>query len=162
MLSVSNTDYFDLELTVNGTPVRRRIPTHLRLLDFLREELGLTGTKEVCGEGECGACTVLLDGLTVDACLIFAVETHGMEITTIEGLSRNGNLTPLQQAFIDHHSVQCGFCIPGMILSGEQMLRDHEQLTREEIRQDLSGNICRCTGYQKIVDAIESVSRDRR
>lgn len=160
-MRVAKSHYFDLELTVNGKPVRRRIPTHLRLLDFIRQDLGLTGTKEVCGEGECGACTVLLDGLTVDACLILAVEAHHSELTTIEGVSRDGSLTPLQQAFIDFHSVQCGYCIPGMILSGEQILRNRKEFTREEIRRDLSGNICRCTGYQKIVDAIESVGREQ-
>jgi len=151
--------YFDLQLTVNGQSISRKIPTHLRLLDFLRDELHLTGTKEVCGEGECGACTVILDGVTVDSCLIFAVEAQGSRVTTIEGLGEKDHLTDLQQAFIDTHAVQCGYCIPGMILTGEQILRNRKQPSREEIKADLSGNICRCTGYQKIVDAIELAGR---
>ncbi len=148
-------EYFHLELTVNGRQVHREIPTDLRLLDFIRDHLNLTGTKEVCGEGECGACTVIMDGQTVNSCLIFAVEAHQSEIITIENLAEKGELTELQQAFIDHHSVQCGYCIPGMVLSGVQILKDHPDPSREDITADLAGNICRCTGYQKIVDAIQ-------
>ncbi len=159
MLKMKEIHYFDLQLTVNGQSISRKIPTHLRLLDFLRDELHLTGTKEVCGEGECGACTVILDGVTVDSCLIFAVEAQGSRVTTIEGLGEKDHLTDLQQAFIDTHAVQCGYCIPGMILTGEQILRNRKQPSREEIKADLSGNICRCTGYQKIVDAIELAGR---
>ncbi len=146
---------YHIHLKVNGKPVLAKVSAELRLLDFLRYELDLTGAKEVCSEGECGACTVVLDGKTVDSCLILAVETDGCEITTIEGLSHGKILNEMQNAFVDHHSVQCGYCIPGMVLSGEQILRDHTAPNREIIKADLSGNICRCTGYQKIVDAIE-------
>ena len=147
-----------IKVNVNGQTVSADISSELRLLDFLRYELDLTGAKEVCGEGECGACTVVLDGITVNSCLILAVEVDGAEITTIEGLSKNGTLNEMQKAFVDHHSVQCGYCIPGMVLSGEQIIKDHEQPLRDTIKEDLSGNICRCTGYQKIVDAIETVA----
>ena len=147
-----------IKVNVNGQTVSADISSELRLLDFLRYELDLTGAKEVCGEGECGACTIVLDGKTVNSCLILAVEVDGAEITTIEGLSKNGTLNEMQKAFVDHHSVQCGYCIPGMVLSGEQIIKDHEQPLRDTIKEDLSGNICRCTGYQKIVDAIETVA----
>ncbi len=148
-------DLFDLELTVNGKFVHQRIPTELMLVDFLREWLDLTGTKEVCSEGECGACTVQINGSTVDSCLIFAVETQGAEINTIEGIALGGTLSRLQQAFIDHHSVQCGYCIPGMILSGDQILNENPHPSREEVISAFAGNICRCTGYHKILDAVE-------
>lgn len=147
-----------IKVNVNGQTVSADISSELRLLDFLRYELDLTGAKEVCGEGECGACTVVLDGITVNSCLVLAVEVDGAEITTIEGLSKNGSLNEMQNAFVEHHSVQCGYCIPGMVLSGEQIIKDHEQPPRDTIKEDLSGNICRCTGYQKIVDAIETVA----
>jgi len=148
--------FFNLELSINGTVIQRKITTHLRLLDFIRNEIRLTGTKEVCGEGECGACTVMIDGKTVNSCLVLAVEAHKSEITTIEGLSTSSELTRLQQAFIEAHSVQCGYCIPGMILSGEQILKATSSPSRESIKKGLSGNICRCTGYTKIIDAIEN------
>lgn len=148
-------DWFDIEVTVNGRLVQRRIPTTMRLLDFLREELHLTGAKLVCGEGECGACTVFLNGKTVNSCLIFAVEAHGGEIVTIEGLGNRQRFTPLQRAFIEAHAVQCGYCIPGMILSAEYLLQRKPLPDRSEIREALAGNICRCTGYQKIIDAVE-------
>ena len=159
MIHPKKFEYIDIEMVVISQKVKKRIPTHLRLLDFLRDELGLTGPKEVCAEGECGACTVILDGKTVNSCLIFAAETEGSEIMTIEGLSANGELTELQQAFIDHHSVQCGYCIPGMVLTGEQIIKENPNLSREEITKKLAGNICRCTGYQKIIDAIEVTGR---
>ena len=152
--------YFDLELTVNNERRSHRVPTRLRLLDFIRDVLQLTGTKEVCGEGECGACSVILDGKIVNSCLIFACETHGSSITTIEGLAVNGELTDLQKAFISEHSVQCGYCIPGMIMVGEEILRGSDHPDRDEIKTGLSGNICRCTGYHKIVDAIEKVGKE--
>ncbi len=144
-----------LSVTVNGKLVEREIETHIRLLDFLRDELDLTGSKEVCGEGECGACTVLLDGQTVNACLILAVEVQGSRIITIEGLADTRDLTRLQQSFEDNHSVQCGYCIPGMVLTGEKLLERNPHPTRDDIKYELSGNICRCTGYHKIVDALE-------
>lgn len=151
---------FHLEVTVNGEMIQRDIPTHLRLLDFLRENLGLTGSKEVCGEGECGACTVILNGQTVNACLILAVEIHGGYVQTIEGLADTSELTDMQQSFEDHHAVQCGYCIPGMVLTGEKLLERIPQPTRDEIKYELSGNICRCTGYHKIVDAIEKAGSE--
>lgn len=148
---------YSITLKVNGKMVQAKIPAGLRLLDFLRNNLDLTGAKEVCGEGECGACTVVLDEKTVNSCLILAVEADRSEIVTIEGLSDGKKLSEMQKAFVEHHSVQCGYCIPGMVLSGEQIMKDYEQPDRDIIREDLSGNICRCTGYQKIVDAIEKV-----
>ncbi len=157
MIQSNHSENYTIRLTVNGKEIKKSVPSHLRLLDFIRYELDLTGAKEVCGEGECGACTVVLDGKTVNSCLILAVEVDGADIITIEGLSRKGTLNQMQEAFVEHHSVQCGYCIPGMVLSGEQILKDHQHPSREIIKEDLSGNICRCTGYQKIVDAIEIV-----
>ena len=159
MLRTEQTDWFDLDVTVNGQRVQRRIPTHLRLLDFLREDLRLSGAKEVCGEGECGACTVILNGQAVNSCLILAAETSGATILTIEGLRTAAGLDDMQQAFIDDHAVQCGYCIPGMILSAAELLRHDQHPTREQIRYALAGNICRCTGYQKVVDAVESAAK---
>ena len=149
---------FDLEITVNGRLYRRTVPTHLRLLDFLREELLLTGTKEACGEGECGSCTVLMNGLSVNCCLVLAVEAQGAEIVTIEGLAQGDTLNALQQAFVDCHAVQCGYCIPGMVLSAGQLLEDNPRPSRDEIGSALVGNICRCTGYHKIIDAVEQAA----
>jgi carbon-monoxide dehydrogenase small subunit len=145
---------FVIELTINGSPVKREIENHLRLLDFLRDECDLTGTKEVCGEGECGACTVILNGKAVNSCLIFAIEAHQSVITTIEGLSFENELDRVQQAFIDHHAVQCGYCIPGMIISGITHLEKDNKNDRNDISVALAGNICRCTGYHKIIDAV--------
>ena len=159
MITSQNHILTGLKVTVNGIEYSRRIPAHIRLLDFLRNELRLTGTKEVCGEGECGACSVILDGKLVNSCLILAVETNGAEIVTIEGFSDGKSLTDLQQAFIDNHSVQCGYCIPGMIVSGGQFLKESENPARPEIAEGLSGNLCRCTGYHKIIDAIEKVGQ---
>lgn len=159
--SPANPVLFDLELIVNGLLIRKKVFTHVRLLDFLRDELKLTGCKEVCAEGECGACTVLIDGKAVNSCLILAVETHGSAIKTIEGLEKDGELAPLQQAFIDFHSVQCGYCIPGMIMTGTQILKENPDPNRTQIKEDLSGNICRCTGYQKIIDAIEHTGKNQ-
>ena len=151
---------FKLSVTVNGKLVERDIVTHLRLLDFLRNDLGLTGSKEVCGEGECGACTIILNGQTVNSCLILAVEVQGGNILTIEGLANTQELSDLQQSFEDHHAVQCGYCIPGMVLTGEKLLERNTHPTRDEIKYELSGNICRCTGYHKIIDAIERTGGD--
>lgn len=155
MLHHPKPEHFLLELTVNSQKIQREVVTHLRLLDFLRDELNLTGSKEVCGEGECGACTIIMDGKTVNSCLILAVEAHESDIITIEGLADIEELTQLQQSFEAHHAVQCGYCIPGMVLSGEKLLERKVHPTRDEIKYELSGNICRCTGYHKIVDAIE-------
>ena len=162
MIHAAKTEYFDLEVIINGQAVRKSVPTHLRLLDFLRDEMNLTGTKEVCGEGECGACTVFLDGITVNSCLIFVVEAHGSEILTIEGLSSKENPSSLVKAFVEEHSVQCGYCIPGMVISGEQILKESENPTAGQIRYGLSGNICRCTGYHKFFNAVDNVEAGRR
>ena len=151
---------FELEITVNGLPVKRKIENHIRLLDFLRDECGLTGTKEVCGEGECGACTVILDSKAVNSCLIFAIEAHRSKITTIEGLTLKNGLDNVQQAFVDHHAVQCGYCIPGMIISGVTHLEDEKNNDRNDISIALAGNICRCTGYHKIIDAVYAAGKN--
>jgi carbon-monoxide dehydrogenase small subunit len=148
-----------MTLTVNGTPYEVAIEPHQSLLQLLREELHLTGTKEGCSEGECGACTVLLDGKTVDSCLIFALEAQGREVTTIEGLAQGDQLHPVQKAFAEYGAVQCGFCTPGMILAAKALLDSNPHPTELEIRQGISGNLCRCTGYVKIVEAIQAAAR---
>jgi len=148
-----------MTLTVNGTPYEVAIEPRQSLLQLLREELHLTGTKEGCSEGECGACTVLLDGKTVDSCLIFALEAQGREVTTIEGLAQGDRLHPIQKAFAEYGAVQCGFCTPGMILAAKVLLDNNPHPTELEIRQGISGNLCRCTGYVKIVEAIQAAAR---
>lgn len=153
------TQPFRLVATVNGKPVDLFVPPNRRLLDVLRDDLGLTGTKEGCGEGECGACTVLLDGRPVNACLVLAGEASGHEITTIEGLSQNGRLHPLQEAFLEAGAVQCGFCTPGMILAAKALLDVNPDPDLEAIRTALSGNLCRCTGYVKIIAAVRLAAR---
>ncbi|MFH1852468.1 MAG: (2Fe-2S)-binding protein [Candidatus Neomarinimicrobiota bacterium] len=158
MLFSDKPEYFDLSVTINGKLIRRTVLTHLRLLDFLRDDLRLTGAKEVCGEGECGACTVILDGKTVNSCLILAVETHGSTIQTIEGMTPASGFTELQKSFVDQHSVQCGYCIPGMVLSADQLQRDCNNPDHEAVKEGLTGNICRCTGYKKIIAAVEKGS----
>lgn len=157
MLNTDNPTICKIELTVNNNLTTHFIPTHLRLLDFLRNELNLTGAKEVCAEGECGACTVIMDGKIVNSCLVLAVEADGSEVTTIEGIGKENELSALQQAFVNYHSVQCGYCIPGMILAGEQLLKDNPNASEKEIKQGIAGNICRCTGYTKIIDAISAL-----
>jgi xanthine dehydrogenase E subunit len=147
-----------LNITVNGISHTLRIDPNLRLLDLLREELHLTGTKEGCGIGECGACTVILDGRAVNSCLILAGQCEGREITTIEGVTPGDDLSPLQQSFLDNGAVQCGFCTPGMILSAKALLDHNSTPTEAEIREAISGNLCRCTGYTQIVEAIQSVA----
>ena len=144
-------------LTVNGEAHGITVDDRNTLLEVLRNKLFLTGTKEGCGTGECGACTVLLDGQAVLACLTLAIDVQGKKITTIEGLAADGKLSPLQQAFIDFGAVQCGFCSPGMILSATALLSANPNPSRQDIQKALEGNICRCTGYNKIVDAIESL-----
>jgi aerobic carbon-monoxide dehydrogenase small subunit len=141
-------------LRVNGKTRRVRAFTDAFLLDVLRDQLALTGAKLGCGMGECGACTVLLDGAPVFSCLTLAIETQGREITTIEGLAKNGELDPVQRAFADAGGVQCGFCTPGMVLSARALLNETPRPTEAEVRRALSGNLCRCTGYGKIVEAV--------
>ncbi|MGA3085557.1 MAG: (2Fe-2S)-binding protein [Thermodesulfobacteriota bacterium] len=145
-LKVNDLEY-DLVIQVNRT-----------LTQVLRENLRLTGTKQGCSLGDCGSCTVLMDGQPVNSCLVLAVEAEGHEILTIEGLSEEGKLHPIQQAFVEHGSIQCGFCSPGMILSAKALLDKNPTPAKSEIREAISGNLCRCTGYQKIVDAIQAVA----
>jgi carbon-monoxide dehydrogenase small subunit len=147
-----------IHFTLNGKKTIVDTPPDRRAVDILREDLGLTGTKEGCGSGECGCCTVLVDGESRLSCLMLAVQLEGREITTIEGLAGEGGLHVLQEAFVESGAVQCGFCTSGMILSAADLLSGNPDPTREEIREGLSGNLCRCTGYQKIVDAVESAA----
>ena len=147
-----------LELTVNGRPRSVEVFPMARLLDVLREDLNLPGTKEGCGEGECGACSVILDGQLVNSCLVPAVQAQGATIITIEGLARGGDLHPMQRAFIRHNGAQCGFCTPGMVLAAVDLLGRTPHPTEPEIRAGLAGNICRCTGYVKIVDAVQTAA----
>jgi aerobic carbon-monoxide dehydrogenase small subunit len=150
-----------IPLLVNGEEHTVLVEARETLLEVLRERLFLTGTKEGCGTGECGSCTVLVDGEPVLACLTLAIDAQGKSITTIEGIAVEGKLSPLQQAFIDHGAVQCGFCTPGIILSATALLRKNPYAGRREIQKALEGNLCRCTGYNKIVEAIESVRSKR-
>lgn len=149
----------DIELTINGVRRQDRIPPRLTLADYLREKCGLTGTHLGCEHGVCGACTILLDGESVRACLIFAVQADGAELTTVEGIAGpDGELSAVQQAFRDHHGLQCGFCTPGFIVSVTTFLRDNPDPTDSEIRSGISGNLCRCTGYQGIVKAVRAAA----
>jgi aerobic-type carbon monoxide dehydrogenase small subunit (CoxS/CutS family) len=149
-----------LQLTINGERHEVMTEPHRTLLDVLRVDLGLTGTKENCLEAECGVCTVLLDGHAVNACILLAAQCQGRHVLTIEGLERGGRLHPLQQAFIDHGAVQCGYCIPAMILSAKAFLDECPAPTEAQVREALAGNLCRCTGYQKIADAVLAAARD--
>ena len=151
-----------LHCTVNGAAVEREIADDRTLLAFLREDLGLTGTKEGCGEGDCGACTVMVNGKSVNSCLYPALLAEGCEIITIEGIEKDGELSEIQKAFIRHGAIQCGFCSPGMIVSAEALLKRNPSPTEQEIRRGLSGNLCRCTGYQQMVDAIQEVAAARK
>jgi carbon-monoxide dehydrogenase small subunit len=145
-----------LEFILNGRPVEVWIPPHETLLAVLRDGLGATEVKDGCGEGVCGTCTILLDGTPVNACLLLGVQVEGHAVMTVRGLSGPGGLHPLQQAFLDHEAAQCGFCTPGMLLVAYAFLHDHPAPSREQIRAALAGNLCRCTGYTRIVDAVES------
>lgn len=151
-----------IELKVNGESREVLVEPRTTLLQVLREDLGLTGTKQGCNTGDCGACTVLIDNHPVLSCLTLAIEAQGKEILTIEGLNQQGGLHPLQQSFIDHYAVQCGFCTPGMILSAKALLDRNSHPTEEEVREAISGNLCRCTGYVKIVEAILAVVNDQQ
>jgi len=147
-----------IEVHVNGTARPATVEPRLTLADFLRERCHLTGTHLGCEHGVCGACTVLLDGEAVRSCLVFAVQADGAEVTTIEGIAPDGELSPVQAAFRDHHGLQCGFCTPGFVLSATAFLRDHPQPSDDEIRTGLSGNLCRCTGYQGILVAVRAAA----
>ena len=147
----------DITLTVNGTTVTRRVAARQHLVDFLRDELGLTGSHIGCEHGVCGACTVRVDGEIVRGCLMLAVQADGCRVETVEGLSDSKELEKLQKAFHEHNALQCGFCTPGMLMAAQDLLSRKRSVSREEIRAHISGNYCRCTGYQAIVDAIEEV-----
>ncbi len=152
-----------IDFSLNGSPVSVEVPASATLLTVLRQHLDLTGTKEGCDIGECGACSVLLDGRLVTSCLVLACQADGRKVITIEGIrSPGGGPNDLQQAFIDYGAVQCGFCIPGMLLAGEALLADNLRPSRLEIRTAIAGNLCRCTGYQQIVDAIQATAQGRR
>jgi carbon-monoxide dehydrogenase small subunit len=150
----------EIVFILNGEPVQMEIEPHLFLLQLLRDVIGLTGTKEGCGMGDCGACTVLVDGKAVNSCIFPAVDIEGRRITTIEGLADDqGNLHPLQKAFIENGAIQCGYCTPGMVLSAKALLDENPNPTEEEIQRGIAGNLCRCTGYLSIVRAIKAASK---
>ena len=152
------TDCIDISLKVNGDPVCFGVSPSARLIDILREDLELTGAKLGCGAGECGACSVLLDGRVVNSCLVLSVECDGSSVVTIEGLALGRELHPVQQAFVDRGAIQCGYCSPGMIMTACALLEENPSPTEQEVRRALEGNLCRCTGYRKIIDAVLSVS----
>lgn len=146
-----------VEFKLNNQQIEVEAQPHWTLLDVIRDELGLTGTKKGCEKGECGACTVLLDGENVNSCLILIGQVEGKEVTTIEGLSKNGKLDPIQKAFAEKGAVQCGYCTPGMIMSVKALLNKNPVPTKSEIKDGISGNLCRCTGYKQIIEAVEAV-----
>jgi carbon-monoxide dehydrogenase small subunit len=150
---------YPLTLTVNGVPHELTVDPRERLLDVVRYRLDLTGAKEGCGTGDCGACTMLLDGKPVTSCMVLALAANGAEVTTVEGLARPGELSALQQAFVDHTALQCGVCIPGFLVNATALLRENPNPTEEEIRYHLQGNLCRCTGYKKIFEAVLDAAR---
>lgn len=152
-------DALDISLNVNGRPVTVHVPPHRSLLDTLRESLGLTGAKKVCNEGDCGACTVIVDGRTVYSCLTLAITCEGRSIETVEGLATDGELHPVQQAFVDHDAYQCGFCTPGQVMSVVALLRADPEARPEDVRRAVSGNLCRCGAYTNIVAAGVAASR---
>jgi aerobic carbon-monoxide dehydrogenase small subunit len=149
-----------LEFTVNGTAHRVDIDPAERLIDVLRDRLDLTGTKEGCGEGECGACTVVMDGVAVNACLVLGLQAWGREVLTVEGLARDGHLDALQRAFMAEGAIQCGYCSPGMLMSAKALLLRNPHPSESEIRTAIAGNLCRCTGYTKIVQAVQAVAQE--
>ncbi|MCH7887424.1 MAG: (2Fe-2S)-binding protein [Candidatus Marinimicrobia bacterium] len=150
---------YNITLEVNGIKYSKTVDSRKLLLNFIREDLHLTGTKEACGEGECGSCTIIMDGKALNSCLILAVEADTAKITTIEGLEINGELDTIQQGFVDEHGVQCGFCIPGFIMTARAALNSNPDLKNSEIRSVVAGNLCRCTGYVKIFKSIEKALR---
>jgi carbon-monoxide dehydrogenase small subunit len=151
-----------ITLTINGARESLDVPANTTLLQLLREKLALTGTKNGCAAGECGACTVMMNGEPVTSCMVLAVEAEGAEVLTVEGLAQEGRLDDLQQAFVDEGAVQCGFCTPGFLMSGASLLAEHQHPTLEQIRQSITGNLCRCTGYYTIIKAIEKAAQASR
>ncbi|MCP3688730.1 MAG: (2Fe-2S)-binding protein [Gammaproteobacteria bacterium] len=151
----------EINFNLNGSPVRVTVPVTMNTLTLLRERLNLTGTKYGCGEGECGACTILMDGKSVNACLMFAVDCDGRQLTTVEGLLTDSDNDSLRNAFADKGAVQCGFCSPGMMMQATHILQQNPDADRWQIQRGLEGNLCRCTGYKKIVDAVVSVSKQK-
>jgi carbon-monoxide dehydrogenase small subunit len=151
-----------IKVTINGSLERLDVPSNLTLLQLLRDRLALTGTKDGCEAGECGACTVLVDGNPTNSCLMLAVEADGREVTTVEGLSRDGQLSSIQEAFVANNAVQCGFCTPGMVITAHALLQRNPQPTEAQIREALVGNLCRCTGYVRIIRAIQEASDTER
>ncbi len=149
-----------LNFILNEEPVSLEIDENARLLDVIRDVAGLTGTKEGCGVGECGACTVILEGEAVDSCIVLAASVEGKHVTTVEGLAKNGKLDPVQQAVLDHHALQCGFCTPGFLMSAKALLDKKPNPTRDEIKMAIAGNLCRCTGYQQLVEAFEDAAKE--
>ncbi len=150
-----------IQFTVNGSVYDVEVDLRRTLLEVLREQLGLTGTKKGCNDGNCGACTVLVNGKPMNSCLILAVEAHGKEITTIEGMATDGKLHPLQEAFVNFNALQCGYCTPGMLLTAKAFLEENPHPTEHDVRRAVSGNLCRCTGYQRFVNAILAVSEGK-
>lgn len=147
----------EISFELNGRPVTVTVPVTMNTLTMLRDVLDLTGTKYACGEGECGACTIKLDGKTINSCLMYAVDCDGRKVVTIEGLKTEDALHPMQQAFVDHGAIQCGYCMPGMIMQADYLAENNAELDRDQICRGLEGNICRCTGYTKVLDAVTSV-----
>ena len=154
--------YHNITLIINQKPYILDVQSHHTLLEVLRDQLNITGPKECCGVGECGACTILMDGKAVNACLILAVEADGSEIITIEGLGGPNSLSPMQKAFVDAGAVQCGFCTPGMIMAAQYLINTNPNPTEEDVRVALAGNLCRCTGYSRIFEAVLSVSKQQQ
>lgn len=154
-------DKIKIHFTLNGKKTALTTPANRRLLDILREDFGLTGTKEGCGIGECGACTVLVDSKAVNSCLILAGQANGSDIMTVEGLEKKGTLHPLQENFLKHGAVQCGFCTPGMLMSAYALLNENPHPSEEEIKEAIAGNLCRCTGYKQIIEAIRETQEKR-
>ncbi|WP_332670932.1 (2Fe-2S)-binding protein [Aromatoleum sp.] len=148
----------DIEFTLNGVKKRVTVDVTMNALDMLRDVVGLTGTKYGCGEGECGACTIRVDGATLNSCLMFAVDCNGREITTIEGVAADPTADALREAFVEHGAVQCGFCTPGMVMQAAHILETNPNADADAIKRGIEGNLCRCTGYKKIVDAVESAA----
>lgn len=151
-----------IKLTINGHNYERDCPDHRTLLKFIREDLGLTGTKEGCGMGECGACTIIMNGRAVNSCMVLAVEADGANIQTIEGEASNTSFSDIQKSFEKHHAVQCGFCTPGMIMSVKELLSDNPKPSEAEIKEAIEGNFCRCTGYTQIIEAVQDLTGNKK